>query len=264
MRWSRRTIGALSTLAGGLGLALLALAMLTCAPRPGEPGPPEPEPVDPAAQPAPSPVSRPAPTPPAEPIYLHASKARIHGKTARYEKRSDRDNIGFWTNFSEYVTWDFEVAQPGTYLVQVTLASPANSAGSSYAVEIGDWRVEAVVPGTGGWGKFITVPIGVVELAGTGHRTVAVKPVEKRSGALMNLQAVTLKPGTWRPGLVAWWRFDEGEGTETEDYMGGTTDAVRHARWTRGASRSALKFNGVSSHVVREAAAAPDLTEGFT
>ncbi len=201
--------------------------------------------------------------PPAKPIVLHASKATVHGTRAHYEKRKDRDNIGFWTDARDYVTWGFELEQPGTFLVQVVMACPG-AAGSTYALAVGDEELRGTVVATGNWAKFVTVPLGIVELADAGALTLSVTPVVMRGGALMNLQAVILKPGRWAPGLVAWWRFDEGEGVETEDWLGGAKDVVHYARWTRGAAHSGLKFNGVSSHVARAAERVPDLRDGLS
>ena len=132
------------------------------------------------------------------------------------------------------------------------------------AVVVGDEELRGVVKSTGDWGNFVTEPLGTIELKRAGKHTLAVKIIEKRGGAVMNLQAVRLVPGRWEPGLVAWWRFDEGKGTETEDWLGGAKDALHYTRWTRGASRSGLRLNGVSSHVVREAALAPALRNGLT
>jgi len=237
-------------------LLLAVVAMTACAPR--RELPPEPTAsVEPAGPPRPLP-----PLP--EPILLHASKAKVHGTSARYEKGKNRDNIGFWFNAADYVTWDFELPQPATFLVQITTATPANTAGSVYAVVVGDEELRGVVKSTGDWGNFVTEPLGTIELKRAGKHTLAVKIIEKRGGAVMNLQAVRLVPGRWEPGLVAWWRFDEGKGTETEDWLGGAKDALHYTRWTRGASRSGLRLNGVSSHVVREAALAPALRNGLT
>ena len=197
------------------------------------------------------------------PIYLHASKAKVHGKGGtRYEKGRGRDNIGFWHSRNDWVSWEFELKEPGTYLVQVTLAFPG-APGNSYTLSVGGTELIGAVVQTGNWGKFVTVPLGVVELTELGRQMLSVKPAIQK-GPLMNLQAVTLRPGRWEAGLVALWRFDEGNGAVTEDYMGGTKDAVQFARWAPGAFRSGLQLNGVSSCVVRQAALAPKLRDGMT
>lgn len=53
-----------------------------------------------------------------------------------------------------------------------------------------------------------------------------------------------------RPGLVGYWKFDEGSGNIAYDSSGNGNDGVIHdATWTTGVSGSALHFNGVDSWV---------------
>jgi len=204
-----------------------------------------------------------APKTPA-PIILHAKNAVVHGTAAHYEFGPERDNIGFWTRLEDYVSWDLTVEEPGTFLVQITTATPPDSAGAEYAVAIGGHTLTSVVRSTGGWGKFVTENLGIVDLDRPGTYPVTVKPITKPKGAVMNLQAIILRQGPWERGVAAWWRFDEGEGTETRDELTGAADAVAFARWTRGVEGTALRFNGYSSYVSRAAALAPRFRDGFS
>ena len=63
--------------------------------------------------------------------------------------------------------------------------------------------------------------------------------------------------------LEAWWRFAEGQGSETVDAVTGATDAVHHAVWVAGSTNTGLLFDGRESSVVRSAADAPLLTPDF-
>ncbi|MFP4057419.1 MAG: LamG-like jellyroll fold domain-containing protein [Candidatus Brocadiia bacterium] len=219
-------------------------------------------------RPSRQPVARaplpPRPQGPPQTILLHAKDATVHGKDARYEVGKDRDNIGFWFSESDYVTWECSPRTPASFLVQVVYACPESDAGSDYAVCVGEHELVDTVEATGGWGKFVTRRVGVVELAEPGPYSVAVRYEAKRSHALMNLQAVVLRSGQWEKGLQAWWPFSEGSGTETLEMVSGQPTPVRFARWTRGVGEGALRFNGFSSQVTLEAARVPDLSEGFT
>lgn len=252
---------------GGAALCAVALALsfvAGCAPAchappPAVARPPRLSPPDPAPSPAPPPAPEAA-----KAIRLHAKQATVHGTTARYEFRSDRDNIGFWLNINDWVSWDFTLEEAGTFLVEITLASPSSSDGSEYSVTIGDHTFTSVVESTGGWGKFVTRRLGIIELATTGPYTVAVKPITKPKGAVMNLQAITLRPGNWERGLVAWWQFDGEQGTGAVDTLLELQDTVAHARRVPGAWKTGMRFNGLSSAVIREAAKAPRLARALT
>jgi len=205
-----------------------------------------------------------------EVIYLHSKEAKVFGPKmptqAKYEHRPDgsRDNIGFWLNPAEYVTWPFTPKESGSFLVVASIACPRESAGSDYSLEVAGQTFVRTVPDTGGWDKFVPFQLGVVDLDGGKPYTVVVRFKEKRSGALMNLQAVTLRGGEWPPGLAAWWRFDEGSGDATADALTELTDTVQFARWTWGMSGTALRLNGFSSRVERAAASVPGFSTGLT
>ena len=62
-------------------------------------------------------------------IVLEAWNAEIHGQTPRYESSSEKDQIGYWSNPQDYVSWDFEVLRPGTYEVAVTYSCATGAEG---------------------------------------------------------------------------------------------------------------------------------------
>ncbi|MHC5054549.1 MAG: carbohydrate-binding protein [Planctomycetota bacterium] len=158
-----------------------------------------------------------------EPIVLHAKHAKVHGRNARYEVGGGKDNIGYWTNASDWVSWDVDFPDGGGFLVNITYACPNNDAGSTYAVALRPAREEegdelkGEVQPTGSWTMFVSERLGVLQAAAPGRYTLSVKPLAKARGAFMNLQAITLKPGLWEKGLVAWWRFDEVESKGTAE-----------------------------------------------
>ncbi len=62
-----------------------------------------------------------------------------------------------------------------------------------------------------------------------------------------NAQAAIINP---HPGLVGWWRFDEGSGIVAGDSSGNNNNGtINGAAWVAGRYGSALSFNGVSNNV---------------
>jgi alpha-L-fucosidase len=125
---------------------------------------------------------------------LHAAEAEIHGQTARYEEGGGKNNIGFWTNAADYVSWSIQSSKAGSYRVEVTYACPPENAGSEFTTAIGEEaKVSATVQATGSWSEFKTTVIGQITLT-AGKQTLSVKATSMPRGAVMNLQSVRLIP----------------------------------------------------------------------
>lgn len=134
-------------------------------------------------------------TPDAKGILLcHARDAEVHGQSARYEQGGGKDNIGFWTSPSDYVTWNISVPRSGFYRVTVTYACPSENAGSRFSVGVESGRrIEGTVEATGSWTAFRDFTLGELYLR-TGRHTLSVRVREMPRGAVMNLQKVVLAP----------------------------------------------------------------------
>ena len=130
---------------------------------------------------------------PARVVALRAADAQVHGLRARYEHSAVHDNIGFWTNRNDYVTWTFRVAARMFCRVEIRYACPDDCAGSTFSVALdGDEGVSARVKNTGGWTMFCDwQPVGIIDLA-PGKRTLVVRILTMRAKAAMNLAAIRL------------------------------------------------------------------------
>jgi len=130
-------------------------------------------------------------------IRLHARAARVHGETLRYEPQPNKDVLGFWTKPTDWADWEFEVATPGRYEVEIQQGCGATSGGAEVAVEItgtsGTTTLSFTVQETGHFQQMILKMIGEVELA-AGWHTLAVKPRTKPGVAVMDLRRVVLRP----------------------------------------------------------------------
>jgi arylsulfatase A-like enzyme len=136
---------------------------------------------------------RPAVTPPTGDIRLHAKDARVHGQTMRYEPQPHKNVLGYWTNAGDWADWEFEVAAPGRYEVEVQQGCGTGSGGAEVAVEVGGRTLTFTVQETGHFQHMIQRVIGAVELA-AGKHTLAVKPRTRPGAAVMDLRRVVLRP----------------------------------------------------------------------
>jgi len=127
-------------------------------------------------------------------LTLQAVDATIHGTTARLDSSPGQDDIGYWTDAKDWVSWDCAFRRPGTFDVEITYACTDENAGSSYFVEVAGVQLQGKVQSTGGWGKFVTFKIGSVRIPDVRGRPVFVQATDMPHGAVMNLKTVALKP----------------------------------------------------------------------
>ncbi|MEO7319780.1 MAG: sulfatase-like hydrolase/transferase [Chthoniobacteraceae bacterium] len=130
-------------------------------------------------------------TPATGDIRLHAKDATVHGAQARYEDATFKNVIGFWTKPEDWVSWDFEVAKAGRY--EVEIQQGCNGGGSEVAVEVAGQTLSFIVENTGHFQSMIARMIGEADLP-AGKQTLAVKPRNKKGGAVMDLRRVVLRP----------------------------------------------------------------------
>jgi alpha-L-fucosidase len=127
-------------------------------------------------------------------LALHAEDADISGSRAKLENRGGQPNIGYWSSTRDFVSWQAQINQPGTFAVEITYACEA-PAGSKYAVVAGNQKLEGTVKATNSWDDFVTDKVGEMKIDKPGPLVLTVRPAGKLQGAgLMNLRSVTLKP----------------------------------------------------------------------
>jgi alpha-L-fucosidase len=126
-------------------------------------------------------------------IALSAGDAALHG-ALQLESGHGKDNIGFWTNQNDWVSWDVTVKKPGKFDVEIVYACENAAAGSEFTIAAGEEKLAGKVEGTGGWGNFVTRKLGAITLSQAGRSTISVKATAMPHGAVMNLHAIALKP----------------------------------------------------------------------
>jgi alpha-L-fucosidase len=121
---------------------------------------------------------------------LEAGDAKIVGETAQLEG----DDIGYWTNKSDYVEWKLNVAKSGAFTVSLDYACEPGSEGSEYAVIVGEQKLMGKITATRSWRNFRTVKVGTIQIDQPGVVALQLKPLSKPNLAVMNLRTVILKP----------------------------------------------------------------------
>ena len=127
-------------------------------------------------------------------ILLHARDAVVHGRVVRYEPEPHKDTIGYWTDPKDWVSWQFEIATPGVYRVDILQGCGKGSGGSKVDLIIGDQVLSVQVEDTGGFQNFVSRDVGRVGFEKPGLCTLAVKPRSRPGVAVMDLRQVTLTP----------------------------------------------------------------------
>ncbi len=115
----------------------------------------------------------------------------VHGDQVRVENRAGQDNLGFWDRPGDWVSWNLNVQQAGTFEVSALCATAAGE--TSFSVEAARQKLTAQAPATGDWDRYVTVKLGKLTLAAPGKVTLSLRPLDPATWRPMNLRAVTLK-----------------------------------------------------------------------
>jgi hypothetical protein len=132
---------------------------------------------------------------PAGTVTLEAREAEVHGVEARYEQTYLLDNIGYWTNPDDYVSWEFTIESEQRYMVAIRYACPRNCAGGTFLVELsGGESVCGTTVSTGDWTIFSSWQwLGKINLS-EGQHQLNVRILSMPGEAAMNLIGIRLTP----------------------------------------------------------------------
>jgi len=108
-------------------------------------------------------------------IVLTAEIATIHGASPQIESKEGISDIGYWSDASDTVSWDFDVKSPGTYEVTMD-SSCADNAESKFTLEAAGQTLNGATVSTGSWGTFTTKALGTFTFATAGTQTLTIKP----------------------------------------------------------------------------------------
>lgn len=127
-------------------------------------------------------------------ITLGAEDAELKGSAIRIEEKVNKPNIGYWTNVSDSIEWEFKVVHGGRFNVVIDHSCEDGSAGSEYVISVGREKISGTVKGTGAWDKFKKLNVGEFKIADKGMNKLTIKATSKPGLAVMNVQSVKLLP----------------------------------------------------------------------
>jgi len=125
-------------------------------------------------------------------IIFSSIDAKIKGNTAKLEKNPSNYRIGFWSNLSDSIFWNYKATRWGMYDVELTYSLESKK--SKIHIQIGDKSIDSEIQATNSWYKYNTVRLGKIYLPKSGQYLIAVKGVEKESAAVMNFKSLVLVP----------------------------------------------------------------------
>jgi hypothetical protein len=122
-------------------------------------------------------------------VALRASEAALHGGTVQYESGGDHDNIGYWTDASDWAEWEFKLKSAGQFAVTAETAAEASG---SFEISIAGQKLRGESPVTGDYTKFVPIKLGTIDLSAPGRIVLAVHPI-KEGWQPMNLRSIRLE-----------------------------------------------------------------------
>jgi alpha-L-fucosidase len=124
-------------------------------------------------------------------MTLLAELADLHGSRVQVETQGGRQNIGFWFDPKDWVSWEVRFAEAGVYEVTAEIAAEIGE--TEFVVDVAEHRIPAMAPKTRSWADFRSVRVGRVEIKKPGRYVLAVQPRSVLTWKPMNLATVRLE-----------------------------------------------------------------------
>ena len=125
-------------------------------------------------------------------ISLHSRDSKVNGVTLRYEPAQKKQCLGYWSNPSDWASWDFIVKEPGDYTVTVRQGCGRGHGGSKVSIISGTQKLIFNAEDTGGFQNWKNIDIGSIKLKESGLNILEVRPLDKKSVAVMDIQEIIL------------------------------------------------------------------------
>lgn len=127
-------------------------------------------------------------------VMCHAKDVVIHGVKVQWEPKPEKQTVGFWVNASDWISWEFRVSAPGEFDVEILQGCGKGHGGSEVELTVAGTPLKFVVEDTGHFQNFVPRTIGRVRIAEAGAQEIVVRPLTKKSVAVMDLRQVRLIP----------------------------------------------------------------------
>jgi hypothetical protein len=127
-------------------------------------------------------------------LVLTAAAATTHGPPEiRFSTFKGEKNIGWWDFDTQSLSWKIDVEYADRYQVELRYSRPG-SAATGLELRVGDATLVASAPGTGGWDKWQTIPLGTIALAAGDGQDVTLKAIGLPSKGVINFVRIKLTP----------------------------------------------------------------------
>lgn len=127
-------------------------------------------------------------------ITLHASDVTIQGVKVQYESLPHKNTVGYWVNESDWAYWEFAINRPGKFAVEILQGCGKGHGGSEVLLQLGSEELTFHVEETGHFQNFVPRYVGQMKLGRPDSYRLAVKPLKKVAGAVMDLRRIRLIP----------------------------------------------------------------------
>lgn len=128
-------------------------------------------------------------------VRLNAADASLHGGTIQYEAGDGHDNIGYWTDPNDWISWTVTVTHPGRFKASAIVAATDSTA---FEFSVAGQTLRGTVPVTGSYMTYQPMDLGAVDLPATGSVTFDVHAV-KDGWQPLNLKSIELTPEAGNP-----------------------------------------------------------------
>ena len=125
-------------------------------------------------------------------IVLTAATATIHGGSPQIETKAGVEDVGYWSDANDSVSWDFDVTSTGEYAVTVNSSCAAGAEGSKFTVDAAGQSLSGVTLSTGSWDSFADQSLGTITFTATGKQTLVFKSQASPEWKGIALRSVTL------------------------------------------------------------------------
>ncbi len=123
-------------------------------------------------------------------LLLQADNAELVGNQIQVENVAGQSCIGFWTVSSDWLQWPFQAVKPGKYRLTAEVATTGET---QIEVGIGNDKLTARIPNTGGYDKFQALELGNLQITATGKTALQVHAVAQ-NWSPVNLRHIKLTP----------------------------------------------------------------------
>lgn len=129
-------------------------------------------------------------------ITLNAKDATTWSETLRYEPKTEKNCLGYWTDPADFAEWEFQVTKPGRYKVSVFHGCGGGNHGSDVEIKLGNQALKFTTLDTGGFQNWKEVPVGEIEIKAAGTHRLMIDPLNKVKSAVLDVQKIVLIPAS--------------------------------------------------------------------